>query len=158
MGRRIYRDIAIRGVTYPDAGAAARATGVTASAIRRACREGTLDRVGLGHTNVVPMRVRIRDVTYPDAGAAARAFGMTRAAVYRAIDNGTIDRFGLRQRYNPARATPFELGGIVYPSRSAADRALGFSPGFIAQALRTGSRRGRERILAAAMRHMERAA
>ena len=44
MGRRIYRDIEIRGVVYPDAGSAAAAHGVSAQAVRVAVRKGTQHR------------------------------------------------------------------------------------------------------------------
>lgn len=41
-----YRNIAVRGVVYADANAAAAALGVTAHSVRAAIREGRLQRLG----------------------------------------------------------------------------------------------------------------
>jgi len=152
MGRTIYRDIEIRGVTYPTAPAAARALGVTPDTIRRARRNGTLHRVGLGRVGVEPMPIRIRGLDYADAHAAAVALGVTAAAVWQAAHKGTLDRVGLGpRRDNPSRARPVAIGSASYASMAVASKVLGFGESYISQALRRKSKRAMERIVAAQM-------
>ena len=151
MGKRIYTDICVRGEVFPDANAVAERFGVTPDAVRIAVRRGTAHRIGTGAVGVEPMPVRVAGRDFPTAQAAARHFGVTSHAVYQAIQEGRADEF--RQRYrNPGhRARPFSIGGLSWPSMLAADRALGFKEGYIANVMKRGSKRGHERILAAAM-------
>jgi len=46
MGKRVYQNIEIRGVVYPDVNAAAAALGVTAGQVRMAVRKDRLDGLG----------------------------------------------------------------------------------------------------------------
>lgn len=154
MGNRIYQDIEIRGVVYPDADAAAAAFGVTADAVRMACRRGTQHRIGTGAVGVEPMRVRIAGRDFETAKAAAAHFGVHTSAVYAAIRDGDPDRVARPAVYNPWKSRRFSIGGLTFPSMSAASRALGFTDEYIAQVMRRGSERGRERILAAAMAYV----
>lgn len=151
MGKRLYRDIEIRGVVYPTVQAAAQAFGITPKAVTLAISKGTTHRIGTGAVGPEPMPVRVRGKLYPDAGAAAKALGLTRPAIYAAISEAREDRVGLAPVYNVARSKPITIAGMAFPSMASASRALGFQPGFIAKALKRGSKRGQERILAAAM-------
>lgn len=157
MAALVYRDIEIRGRVYPDANAAAAALGVTADAVRMAARRGTLHRCGTGASHPEPMPVRIRGVVYPDARTAAAALGVTPTAVWAALAAGNPDRVGLPNPPPNWRARPFTVGGLRFASMRAAALALGFSdPGYVARAMKRNSRRGRERILAAAMAYRAR--
>lgn len=149
------KPVTIRGVTYPSGGAAARALGVSSAAVRQARMRGTLDRVGLGLVGVEPMPVLILGRRFENADAAAAHYGVTNKAVYAAIAAGDPDRIGKpRRRGKPPTTQPFEIGGLRFASTREASTALGFrNPNFIGQVLRRGSKRGRERVLAAAMAH-----
>jgi hypothetical protein len=152
MGRRVHHDLTIRGVTYADAVAAALALGVCADTVRTAARKGTLHRVGTGRVGPEPMRVQIAGRVFTDVHAAARHHGCCPHTIWAALADGDIDRVARKQRYNPRRSQPFEIGGLSFPSKSAASRALGFKDReFIAKALKRNSKRGMQRILAAAM-------
>lgn len=153
MGRRLYRDIIIRGEVYPSIRAAARALGVTHSTVLKAYHAGRLDGVGLGESYPRAMPVRIRGVVYPSVTAAAAALGVGPSAISQALARGAEDRVGLKlSARRPNRTISVVLGGVRFASMSEADRALGFKPGYVSKALRSKSRRSRERILAAVMR------
>lgn len=145
--------VTIRGVQYPSMAAAARALGVVPETVRRARRAGTLHRVGTRRVGVEPMRVRIAGRVFDDAQAAARHFECTASAVYQAIRDGDPDRIARSPIYRPAKAQPIVIGGQAFASLLDADRKLGFSPGYIAQVRRRGSRKGMESVIAAAMRY-----
>lgn len=146
--------VTIRGVLYPSCSAAARALGVEANTVRAALRNGTLHRVGTGRVGPVPMRVMIAGKLFDDVYAAARHFDCKPGTVYSAIADGDPDRVARAPRYNPARARPFTVGGITFPSMRVASSELGFSnPEYVSSVIKRGSKRGRERILAAAMRY-----
>jgi hypothetical protein len=151
MGKRRYRDIEIRGTVYPTVQDVADALGVTPRAVTMAIRKGTTDRIGTGAVGSEPMPVRIRGRVYPDAGAAAKALGVTRGRIHQAINRGHEDRVGLPPSHNGARAKPVRVGGLDFPSMAAASRALGFRSEYLSRVMTRGSKRGRERILAAAM-------
>ena len=146
------RPVTIRGVTYPSFSAAARAHGVKPDTVAVACRNGTLHRVGTGRVGPEPMPVRIAGQDFEDVRAAATHFGLTRQAIYSAIDDGDPDRVARPAVYNPWKSQPFTVGGVTFASMRAASRALGFkNEEYIAKVIKRGSRRGRERIIAAAM-------
>lgn len=143
------RAVTIRGVTYPNFAAAGRALGVGARTIRDAYSRGTLHRAGLGHKGPEPMRVRIAGLVFDDIHAAAAHYGVRPMTVYSAIADGDPDRIVRTPAYNPWNSKPFKIGGLTFPSMRQASRALGFeSVNFIAKAIKRGSIRGRERILA----------
>lgn len=157
MGRSRYHDIEIRGVTYPSFAAAGRAHGVHANTVRAAYHKGTLHRVGSGRVGPEPMRVQIAGRVFDDVNVAAAHFGVQPMTVYAAISDGDPDRIARAQTYNPWKARSFTIGKLTFPSMRAASRALGFSDEeYIAKALKRGSKRGRERILAAAMAYEQR--
>lgn len=159
MGKRLHRDIVIRGVTYPTIADAAVELGVSASTIRHALLRGTLDRVGLGRRGFDPMPVNVRGTDYPSARHAANALGLTPEAIYRAIAQGRTDTVGSGGRCpNPAKARPVRLGPVTFPSMQAASVALGFSRGYIANARFFRRASAQERILAAAMAYAARRA
>ena len=147
------RSVTIRGVIYPSHSAAGRALAVNANTVRAAQRNGTLHRVGTGRVGPEPMRVLIAGVEFADARAAAAHYGVQVNTVLSAVCDGDPDRIARPRRYNPARSQPITIGGLSFPSKSAASRALGFKDReFVAKALKQGSKKGRERILAAAMK------
>lgn len=149
--------VTIRGVTYANFSAAAAALGVAESTVRAAARKGTLHRVGTGRVGPEPMQVRIAGVVYADVHDAARAHGVKAATVWAAICDGDPDRIARPPRYNPARSRPFRVGGLTFSSMREASRALGFkNEEYVAKVLKGGSKKGRERILAAAMRYSDR--
>lgn len=156
MGKRLYRDIEIRGTVYPTVQDAADAFGVTPRAVTMAIRKGTTHRIGTGAVGPEPLPVRIRGRVYPDAGAAAKALGLTRHAIHLAIAEGREERVGLPPGHNGARAKPVRVGGLDFPSMAAASRALGFRSEYLSHVMTRGSKRGRERILAAAMAYAAR--
>lgn len=154
MGRRVHADIEIRGQVFPTAQAAARHFGVSATTVQMAARRGTLHRVGTGAVGAEPCPVRVRGTVYPSARAAASALGLTPAAIFQALRENRIDTVGTGARCPiPFRSRPITLGGLRFPSLAAADRALGFAPGYIAHSLKLGRRCAMERIMAAAMAH-----
>ncbi|MEC7763369.1 MAG: hypothetical protein VX874_15815 [Pseudomonadota bacterium] len=152
MGRRKYADIVIRGESFPDANAAAKAHKVTPDAVRLAARTGKLDLVGLGYPRIDPTPVLIAGRTFASAADAARAFGKTAHAVWKAINEGDPDRIARKPRHARIRAKPVTLGPLSFPSMREASLQLGFSEGYVSQALRRGSPHARQTILAAAMR------
>jgi len=151
MGRRVHRDIPIRGVVYPTVQAAAAALGVSERAVLWAIRNGTLHRCGTGASHPEPMPVRIRGEVFENAHAAAARFGVAPHTVWRAIQDGREDRIGLQQAYNNAKSQPVTLGGQTFPSKSAASRAMGRAPGYVAHVLKRGGPRAREALIGAAM-------
>jgi len=150
MGLRKYWEITIRGVTYPDVNAAAKAFGIGADAIRQAARAGRLDRVGMPK-GCEPMPVRIRGKDYADAKAAARALGVTPNAVYQAIVQGREDRLGLPRGPVRNRGRRFEIGGMSWPSEAEACRQLGLCVNYIYLARRRGSVAMQQMIMQRAM-------
>ena len=106
-----------------------------------------------------PLPVRIGGTTYGSAAEASRALGIKIATVYAAIADGDPDRLVRPPRYRPARARPITIGPVRFASMREAARELGFAnPEFVSKALKHGSRRGRERIIAAAMAYAQRGA
>lgn len=151
MAKPLPRDIEIRGVVYPNLPAAAKACGVTDAAVRSAMRNGTLHRVGLRKPGREPLPVRINGREYKSAAAAAKHLKCTKAAIYQAVSCGREDRVAIRKTYNGGPSKPIKLGTLSFSSHAAASRALGFKSGFLSRALSRGSKRGWQRILAAAM-------
>jgi hypothetical protein len=151
MGRTLYRDIVIRGVTYATAAQAGRALGVQRQTVVKAIQAGTLDRVGLGQPGLEPCPVRVNGVVYPGARAAGKALGFKPGAIYQALKQGREDRVGKPLR-NVARARPVRIGPLQFDSMAEASRALGFCVSYVSEALRRGRPVMAERLLAAAMR------
>lgn len=85
------KPITIRGVEYESRSAAARALGISDSAIRRAAKNGYLDTVGYG----LRQPVCVRGVDYPSQTAAAAALGVDPSTVCGALRRGTINTCGL---------------------------------------------------------------
>ncbi|MDE4272972.1 NUMOD1 domain-containing DNA-binding protein [Phaeobacter gallaeciensis] len=145
--------VTIRGVTYESFSKAAQELGVSANTVRAAARNGTLHRVGTGRVGVEPMPVLIAGLRFESAQAAADHFKVKVMTVYSAISDGDPDRIARPPRYNPARSRRIKIGSLTFPSMAQAARELGFKDReFVSKALKNGSKRGRQRILAAAMR------
>lgn len=154
MGRRaIRREIKIRGVTYLSVPEAAKAHRVSPQTVAGAMRRGRLDFVGLGSGFKPRMPVRIGGKDYPDGYAAAADIGVAPSTVWQAINDGDPDRVlrGHKGRVAPNRKA-IEIGPLVFPSYAAAGQSLGVSKSYISQALRLGSPKMKERLVAAAMR------
>ena len=148
------RRVTIRGVTYDTIRSAAAALGVHPSTIHTAARNGTLHRVGTGAMGPEPMRVLIGGQVFPSARAAAAYFGCSVGSIWSALADGDPDRIAGPEARGGWKAKPFSIGSLSFSSMRAASRALGFdSPEFIAKAIKRGSKRGRERILEAAMKY-----
>lgn len=158
MGKRLYRDIEIRGTVYPTAKAAAEALGVTVRTVQIAAKRGTLHRVGLGRKGAEPMPVEVRGVVYPNAKVAARRLGLTAHAVYQAIAAGRPHECGLRLRHNSTASRPVTIGNLTFSSMEQAGRELGFGHGYVSQVMRRRSKIGHERLVGAAMREAARRA
>lgn len=156
MGRRKHQDIEIRGVVYPTVVDAARALDVTTNTVFKAIYKGTLHRVGTAAVGREPMPILVRGKVYENAAEAAAANNVSRPAVYAALSRGRPDRIGIRGAISPHGAKQFKVAGLVFPSLAAADRAFGFTPGYISRSLRSGSPRAAERIMGAAMLHKQR--
>lgn len=153
--RAAMQPVTIRGKTYPSFSAASGALGVHPNTVRAAYRNGTLHRVGTGRVGPEPMRVHIAGQDFEDVYEAAAHFGVQPATVYSAISDGDPDRIARPAVYNPWKSKPFSIGDLTFPSMRAASRALGFkNEEFVSNAIKNGSRRGRERILAAAMAYV----
>lgn len=78
------------------------------------------------------MRIVVRGTVYPDVPTASALLGVSQSRVYSALCTGGEDRLGVgrgRQgrRVPGSRARPVTLGGVTYPSRRQASRALGVS-------------------------------
>lgn len=153
MAALVHRDIEIRGTVYPDAKAAAAALGLHPTHVRAALREGRADRLGLGRQ---AMPVRVRGKVFADAGAAAAHFGVSRSAILSAIGRGTEDRYLGPPRGGGGGARAVSIGGLDFPSISAAARALGVSRPMLARALAGRSEMSRQRVLGAAMAYRAR--
>lgn len=149
--------VTVHGVEYPSIRAAARANGVSDSAITAARIKGTLHRVGSGRTGVEPMQVMIGGVVYQDAKTAAQALGVAIATVYDAIRLGDPDRIVRPRTYNPSTSHPITIGPLKFRSKREAARQLGFkNPEYVSKVIRSGSRRGWQKILSAAMKEADR--
>lgn len=152
MTRTNGRAVTIRGTTYPSLSAAARAHGVNYNTVYVARRKGTLHRVGLGRVGAEPLPVCIGGQTYATAKAASKALGIKIGTIYAAIADGEPDRVLKRQTYAVPWSQPITIGNRTYPSKAAANRALGFkSRDYVNKVIASGSKKGWERILAAAM-------
>ena len=152
MGKGAPVPVTIDGVTYRSYRAASIALGFKPETIRQAALRGTLHRVGCGQGGPEAMPIRVRDVVYPDVNAAAAALGVTPSGVYRAIWAGKPDRIGRPAVLPPSPlAKPVRLGGVTWPSRSAAARDLGCAITTVSNALAGKGSRMRERLVARAM-------
>lgn len=154
----VHGPVEIRGVVYPGPKAAAQALGLHPETVRTAIRKGTLHRCGTGRVGPEPMPVRIAGRTFADARAAAAHHGVAPATVWAAVCDADPDRIARAPRWKPWRARPFTIGGITFPSMLEAERALGLTAGYIRTSIKRGSKRGYERIVAAAMAYAARAA
>lgn len=75
-------EVTIRGTTYRSYTEAAKAHGVSASAVHKAKLRGTLDNVGMGRHDV-SLPCRIHGVEYPSQVKAAEALGVRPVDVNR---------------------------------------------------------------------------
>lgn len=152
MGRRVHRDIVVRGTVYATVGDAAEGEGVSTGAVYKAMKAGTLDKLGTRHRGRKPeMPVRIRGVIYASAAEAAARLGCRVNNIYQQIARGRAERIGLGPEYNHAMSKQVAIGGLRFASMAQASRELGFGSSYVSQALRSGSRHAQQRILAAAM-------
>lgn len=148
--------VTVHGVTYPSYSDAGRALGLAANTIRHAHKNGTLHRVGCGRRGPEPMRIKIGDAEFESAAEAARHFKCRPMTILSAVADGDPERVARARRYNPWKSKPFQIGDLRFPSMRQASRALGFeSEEFIAKALKRGSKKGYERIVAAAMTYSQ---
>jgi len=153
--RPALRPVTIRGVTYPNFSDAAHAHGVHPNTVRTAYRNGTLHRVGTGRVGPEPLPVRIGGKNFDNARAAAAHFKVPIGTIYDAICDGDPDRIFRPKVYNPWKSKPFTIGNLTFPSMREASRELGFkNDEYIAKVLKRNSRKGKERILAAAMAYV----
>lgn len=86
-----------------------------------------------------PKPITIRGVTYQSQTAAAEALGLSKQAITDAIKRGKPDSAGTgphKRGGGPAYFKPLTLGGVHYPSRKAAAKALGVEPTQISNYLR----------------------
>ena len=154
MGIVKHRNLNVRGTVYPDTASAAKGEGVSQEAVYYAIRNGSLDRLGMGTRGPQPYPVRIGARTYPSVKAASRALGISVPAIYSAIHDGDPDRLVRPKRYNP-RPVSAVFGWPVHLA-IAWRRLAGIWGLRIASSSRRsckkGSKRGWERILAAAMK------
>lgn len=155
MANPTYRDIKIRGVTYPDVASAAKALGVGHNTVLKALHKVRLDGVGLGAKGIPAMPVRIRGRDFPSAEKAAKHFGVGRSAIYRALAAGDPDRVGRKPMAPKHCSKPFSVGGMRWPSLRAASIDLGFAPEFISKVYRYNRRSAKQCILAAAMQRAQ---
>lgn len=156
MGRRIYTNITIRGVTYADASAASVALGVQPQTVVKALQKGTLDTCGSGNSHPRPMRVAIRGKTFETVKEAAEAHGVKPSAIYTALDEGRIDRIGMPPTQPvPSNSKAFKLGPLEFESQRKASIALGFNPAYVSKVYLRNSAVGKERIYAAAMQYAQ---
>lgn len=86
------KEITIRGVTYRSQTAAAKALGVSESAIYDARRRGTLETVGIKQSRGTP--IKIDGAVYPSRKAAAEALGCSKGKIWRMIDRGEAVEVG----------------------------------------------------------------
>jgi len=155
MGKVVHRDFEIRGVVYRDIASAAKALRICKATVMAGLRVGRGDMIGLGRGAKQVMPVRIRGRLFVSARIAAAHFGVSPAAIYQALCKCYVDRIG-RRRYVHATSIPFGIGGLKFPSRRSASIALGFGPGYVSQALVRQCPNAQARILAAAMRKVDR--
>lgn len=138
MGRQ-YRDIVVRGVSYPSVQACAEALGVTGRAVYTAISRGRLDGLGLND----PWRDRprksvcVRGVTYPTVRACAEALGVSVGTVNEAVRRGAADGIGLGRGRRPRM--PVRVRGVVYEDMTAAAAALGVCEGTVRRAINMGA-------------------
>lgn len=142
MGRRIYENINIRGVT--------------AEAVHIALRKGTQHRIGTGAVGVEPMSIFLSGMHFNNIHDAAAHFGVTRTAVYQAISRGRAQGFRKLPRHSRSNSKPITIGNLRFSSMDEACRVLGFNSGFISLTMRRRSKTGLQRILAAAMQESRR--
>lgn len=156
--------VTIRGVTYPNAMAAADKFGCTVAHISNASRKGRLEFVGIpahksrpAGSTVAPYPVMVRGRVFASAKDCAKALRVTANTVRKAVSAGRADYIGKgKSRKHTAKrcgaprdGKPFVAGGFTWESHSSAARFMGISR----QTLRRRSDAGDvEFILAAAMR------
>ena len=95
----------------------------------------------------------VRGQTFPSLKAAAKHFGRSEKQVQRHLDkHGHLDYLGLPVPYTrPDKCKPVSIGGLNFPSRVAAAKALGLDPKTLRNAEQNPS--SYQTVLAAAMRY-----
>ncbi len=145
------KSVTIRGVTYPDASAAAAAVGVSMPTMYRAIRENRLDHVGLGTGSINICPVLIRGVYYPTQTAAAEALGVRADTISKALTRGNIDSVGIGKgnwlREVDAPRNPITILGVTFPSMAAASRLLGYTDRHVHRVLNTGGKKAKARLM-----------
>lgn len=79
--------VRIRGVVYPSQRAAAKALGVTPSAVYNALERGAEDNIGLGRQNNNAKPVTIDGVTYRSRAEATRRLGISKYEAWKREDS-----------------------------------------------------------------------
>ena len=97
------------------------------------------------------MLIKIRGVTYISVRAAAASLGVTKDAIYSALNRGVIDLVGLGH----TQSQPIDLGGISFPSMSAASVALGFNRSFVRWVMTSKSKTAMNRLHRAVHKYKE---
>jgi len=104
------------------------------------------------------MRVEVRGKVYQDVPTAARYLKVKEISVYASVIRGTTDTLGLGRGNRTNRrggrpAKEFKVGTTIFPSMSAASRALGFNSNYIQLVLAKGKKRSRENLYAAMLKY-----
>jgi hypothetical protein len=140
--------ITIRGVDYASVKEAAKAMKVSGSTIYFARANGTLETVGLGLGNTMP--VKIRGKTYPSVKAAAKALKVASCTLSIAISRNRLDTVGIgpgrgkRPSGGKTKSNPITILGVIYPSLFAASAAMGRCRGWVQMVI---ARHGLERAM-----------
>lgn len=138
MGKRVYRDIEVRGTVYPTVQACAAALGISQEAVYWAIRDGNLKRLGLGCVGRERIPICISGKRFASAVEAAKHFGVTPGAIYQAISKNRLDRVGKRLGRTPKNARAITICGHTWPSMAALSRELGKCPEFVSFRMRRG--------------------
>lgn len=103
------------------------------------------------------MSVTVRGVIYANVNEAAKALGVRPVTIYSALSRGRVDNVGLgpgkrpRENRKGGNPIPITIGGITYPTRAAASRALGLSAGYVTDTVNRKNDRAKQNLLARAM-------
>lgn len=143
-------EIVIRGQRFPDARAAADRFGVQVATVKKARRDGNLDKIGRS-PGPVPMRVHVRGMRFVSARAAADHFGVQQITITQWIGAEARGVVLPPVRWR-ANSVPVQAGGFSFPSKHRAERLLGLPKGTFS---RKPSADRDAAILAAVMRYAD---
>lgn len=107
------------------------------------------------------MPIKIGTKVYASAKTAARAKGVARGTIYAALARGKIDTVGLGRGGRPdgyvnrggSERKQVKIGPVVFESRAAAAKALGYGRSGINKVLDKGGAKAKATLLARAMAH-----